>query len=78
MNPYITEDDAVEIFLSQIAAKLDEKHEFSPEDLQRIATGFIMAATPHIVKTERDMCIAFVRSLNTQVADALQAKRGNL
>lgn len=78
MNPYLSEQDAVEVFLSKIAVHLEEKHEFSPEDLQKIATGFIMAAMPSIVKTERDMCIAFVRSLNTQVADALQAKRGNL
>ena len=78
MNPYLSKEEVVQTFLSQIAVHLDETHEFSPEDLEKIAHGFIMAAMPKIVKLERDLCIDFVRSLNTQVADALQAKRGNL
>lgn len=78
MNPYLSEEEVVQTFLSQIAVHLDEQHSFTPEDLSKIATGFIMAAMPRIVQTERDMCIDFVRSLNTQVADALKEKRGNL
>lgn len=78
MNPYLSEQEVVEVFLKQIAVHLEENHTFTPEDLQKIATGFIMAAMPKIVKLERDLCIDFVRSLNTQVADALQAKRGGL
>jgi hypothetical protein len=78
MNPYLTQEEVVQTFLSQIAVHLEENHTFTPEDLQKIATGFIMAAMPKIVQTERSMCIAFVRSLNSQVADALQEKRGHL
>lgn len=78
MNPYLNQEEIVQTFLSKIAVQLDESHEFSAEDLERIATGFIMAAMPKIVRLERDLCIDFVRSLNTQVADALQAKRGPL
>ena len=78
MNPYITQKEVIDTFLSQIAVHLEENHTFIPEDLEKIATGFIMAAMPKIVQTERNMCIAFVRSLNTQVADALQEKRGHL
>jgi len=37
-----------------------------------------MAAMPAIVKTERDMCIKFVNSLNTNVARALGEYRDNL
>lgn len=78
MNPYLTKEEIVQTFLSQIAVHLDETHEFSPEDLEKIAHGFIMAAMPRVVKVERDMCVKFVRSLNTRVADALQEKRGDL
>lgn len=77
-NPYLTEEEAVKTFLSKIAVHLDGDYDFSPEDLSKIATGFIMEATPKIVRVERDMCIEFVRSLNTHVADKLQEKRGNL
>lgn len=77
-NPYLTQEEAVQTFLSKIAVHLEENHEFSPEDLEKIATGFIMEAMPKIVRTERDMCIDFVRSLNTHVADKLQEVRGPL
>lgn len=75
---YLSKDEIVKVFLSSIAVHLDETHDFSAEDLEKIANGFIMAAMPSIVKTERELCIEFVRSLNTQVADALEAKRGPL
>lgn len=75
---YLSKDEIVKVFLSNIAVHLDETHDFSAEDLEKIANGFIMAAMPSIVKTERELCIEFVRSLNTQVADALQEKRGPL
>lgn len=78
MNPYLTQDEAVKTFLSKIAVHLEGDYDFSPEDLEKIATGFIMEAMPKIVRTEREMCIEFVRSLNTHVADKLQEKRGHL
>lgn len=77
-NPYLTQEEIVQEFLRSIAVHLDETHEFSPEDLEKIASGFIMAAVPKIVRTERDLCIEFVRSLNTHVADKLQEVRGPL
>jgi hypothetical protein len=40
----LTQREAVEVFLTKIAVHLDEKHEFSPEDLHKIANGFIEAA----------------------------------
>ena len=77
-NPYLTQEEAVQTFLSKIAVHLDENHEFSPEDLEKIATGFIMEAMPKIVRAERQMCIKFVRSLNSLVADKLEEVRGPL
>lgn len=77
-NPYLNQEEIVQTFLSKIAVHLDENHEFSPEDLEKIATGFIMEAMPKIVRTERQMCIKFVRSLNSLVADKLEETRGPL
>jgi hypothetical protein len=77
-NPYLTKDEVVKTFLGKIAVHLDETHEFSPEDLEKIATGFIMEAMPKIVQTERAMCIDFVRSLNRFVGDKLEEKRKDL
>ena len=57
---------------------LEENYAFLEEDLIKLANGFIEAAAPKIAKMERDLCIEFVRSLNGQVADALEAKRGPL
>lgn len=77
-NPYIDKDEAVKVFLTQISVHLNENHDFTPEDLETLATGFIMAAMPKIVRTERSLCIDFVRSLNHHVADKLEEKRGYL
>jgi hypothetical protein len=77
-NPYLTKEEVVKTFLSKIAVHLDEIHEFSPEDLEKIATGFIMEAMPKIVQAERAMCVDFVRSLNRFVGDKLEEKRGDL
>jgi hypothetical protein len=77
-NPYLSKEEVVKTFLSKIAVHLDEVHEFSPEDLEKIATGFIMEAMPKIVRTERQMCIDFTRSLNRFVGDKLEEKRGSL
>lgn len=57
---------------------LEENYAFLEDDLVKLANGFVEAATPKIAKIERDLCIEFVRSLNGQVADALEAKRGPL
>ena len=75
MNPYLTKDDIKQAFFK---IDLEENHHFLEEDLQKIADAFIMAAMPAIVKTERDMCIKFVNTLNTNVARALGEYRENL
>jgi predicted sugar kinase len=77
-NPYLTKDEIVKTFLSKAAVHLDENHEFSPEDLEKIATVFIMEAMPKIVQTERAMCVEFVKSLNNFVGNKLEEKRGSL
>jgi hypothetical protein len=75
MNPYLDPNQIKEAFRK---IHLEENHDFLEEDLQLLADGFIMAAMPAIVKTERDMCIKFVNSLNTNVARALGEYRENL
>jgi hypothetical protein len=75
MNPYLDKDEIKEAFRK---IYLEENHDFLEEDLQKLADGFIMAAAPMIIRTERDMCIKFVNSLNTNVARALGEYRENL
>ena len=75
MNPYLNKDQIKEAFRNTY---LEENYNFLEEDLEKLADGFIMAAMPAIVKTERDMCIKFVNSLNTNVARALGEYRENL
>jgi hypothetical protein len=75
-NPYMTAEEITQAFLQKISVHLEENHNFVQEDLEKIATGFILIAAPKIAKMERDQCIEFVRSLNTRVADALEEKRG--
>jgi hypothetical protein len=75
MNPYLNTDEIKEAFRK---IYLEETYNFLEEDLEKLADGFIMAAMPAIVKTERDMCIKFVNTLNTNVARALGEYRENL
>ena len=75
MNPYLDSNDIKQAFFK---INLEENYNFLEEDLEKLADGFIMAAMPAIVKTERDMCIKFVNTLNTNVARALGEYRDNL
>jgi hypothetical protein len=75
VNPYLDKEQIKEAFRK---IYLEENYNFLEEDLEKLADGFIMAAMPAIVKTERDMCIKFVNSLNTNVARALGEYRENL
>ena len=75
MNPYLDKEQIKETFRK---IYLEENYNFLEEDLEKLADGFIMAAMPAIVKTERDMCIKFVNTLNTNVARALGEYRENL
>ena len=75
MNPYLDKEQIKETFRK---IYLEENYNFLEEDLVKLADSFIMAAMPAIVKTERDMCIKFVNTLNTNVARALGEYRENL
>jgi hypothetical protein len=75
MNPYLDKDQIKETFRN---IYLEENYNFLEEDLVKLADGFIMAALPLIIRTERDMCIKFVNTLNTNVARALGEYRENL
>jgi hypothetical protein len=74
-NPYLTVEEVGEAFRRVM---LEEHYNFLEDDLMRLASTFVMAAMPAIVRQERNLCIDFVRSLNTEVAAALEEKRGNL
>ncbi len=75
MNPYLTTEEIRDTFIN---TKLEENYNFLEEDLEKIASALVMAAMPKIVRTERAMCINFVRTLNGPVAQALEDKRGAL
>ncbi len=75
MNPYLNTEEIKEAFRKMY---LEENHDFLEEDLVKMADGFIMAALPMIIRTERDMCVKFVNSLNPNVARALSEYRENL
>lgn len=75
MNPFLDLQGIKDAFRK---VYLEENYSFLEEDLERLADAFIMAAAPAIVKLEREMCVKFVRSLNSHVADKLQEVRGNL
>jgi hypothetical protein len=74
-NPYLTIEEIRDTFIN---TKLEENYNFLEEDLEKLASAFVMAAMPKIVRTERTMCIDFVRTLNGPVAQALEDKRGAL
>lgn len=75
MNPYLNTEEIKEAFRN---IYLEENYNFLEEDLVKLADAFIMAALPTIIRTERDMCIKFVNTLNTNVARALGEYRENL
>ena len=57
---------------------LEENYNFLEDDLVKLANAFVNAATQKIARQERAECLKFVRSLNTEVAKALDEKRGKL
>jgi len=75
VNPYLNTEEIKQAFRNMY---LEENHDFLEEDLVKMADGFIMAALPMIIRTERDMCVKFVKSLNPNVARALSEYRENL
>ena len=74
-NTYLTVEEINEAFRN---VNLEENYNFLEDDLLKLANAFIMAAMPSIRRAELTMCVNYVRSLNTEVASALEDKRGKL
>jgi len=74
-NPYLTVEEIRDTFIN---TKLEENYNFLAEDLEELARGLIRAAEPKIAFEEKEKCIKFVRSLNTQVAQALKDFKGEV
>ena len=74
-NTYLTIEQIKESFRK---VHLEENHNFLEEDLVRLANAFIVAAMPSIRRAELIMCVDYVRTLNAEVAKALEDKRGKL
>ncbi len=74
-NTYLTIEEINEAFRN---VNLEENYNFLEDDLLKLANAFIMAAMPSIRRAELTMCVNYVRSLNTEVASALEDKRGKL
>lgn len=75
INPYMTQEEILKTFRS---IHLEGNYDFLVEDLEKLASEFIMAAMPTIVRTERALCIDVARSVNSHVADKIQEVRGHL
>jgi hypothetical protein len=74
-NTYLTIEEINEAFRN---VHLEENYNFLEDDLVKLANAFVMAAMPSIRRAELTMCVNYVRSLNTEVANALEDKRGKL
>ena len=72
---YLTIEEINEAFRN---VNLEENYNFLEDDLVKLANAFVMAAMPNVRRAELTMCVNFVRSLNTEVANALEDKRGKL
>jgi hypothetical protein len=73
---YLTEKEVFETFRDQ--CNLEDNYSFLAEDLEQLAQKMIEAAAPKIIAAEREKCVTFVRSLNTQVAQALEDFKGDV
>ena len=74
-NIYLNENDIKQVFFQ---SNMDDENGYDLDDLLDFADKVIMAAEAVIASRERELCIEFVESLNTQVAAALKDKRGPL
>jgi hypothetical protein len=72
---YLTIEEVNEAFRN---VNLEENYNFLEDDLVKLANAFVMAAMPNVRRAELTMCVNFVRSLNTEVANALEDRRGKL
>jgi hypothetical protein len=74
-----------DVFQAFFKAGLEENYNFVEADLMKLANSFAALRDAEIketvfrtVQAERARCIAFVRSLNPAVAQALEEKKGPL
>jgi hypothetical protein len=74
-NEFLTLEEIKKAFRK---VHLDENYNFLEEDLSKLANAFVAAAEPAIAEAERKKCVTFVRSLNTQVAQALADFKGKV
>lgn len=61
-----------EIKLTFINTPLEENYNFLESDLVKLAQAFIVAAEKKARASEREKCVRIVRSLNKEVARALE------
>jgi len=74
-NKYLSENDIKQVFFQ---SKMDNPEGYDFDELLDFADKLIVTATMDIARRERELCIEFVESLNTEVAKALREKRGPL
>ncbi len=74
-NKYLTEDDIKQVFFQ---CKMDDPNGYDFDELLDFADKVILTASFNVARAERELCIEFVESLNSEVAKALREKRGNL
>jgi len=75
LNEYLSENDIKQVFFR---SKMDNPEGYDFDELLDFADKLIVTATMDIARRERELCIEFVESLNTEVAKALREKRGPL
>jgi hypothetical protein len=75
LNEYLSENDIKQIFFQ---SKMDNPEGYDLDELLDFADKVIMVATMDIARRERELCIEYVETLNTEVAKALREKRGAL
>ena len=75
LNEYLSENDIKQVFFQ---SKMDNPEGYDFDELLDFADKLIVTATMDIARRERELCIEFVESLNTEVAKALREKRGPL
>jgi hypothetical protein len=75
LNEYLSENDVKQIFFQ---SKMDNPEGYDLDELLDFADKVIMVATMDIARRERELCIEYVETLNTEVAKALREKRGAL
>lgn len=78
----IKKEDVMQAFF---AAGLEEDYNFLEDDLMKLAKAFCALRDEELkekvhraVKEETNRCVEFVRSLNPEVARALEEKKGPL